>query len=151
MRLTSKTSYGIRALVDLAIMYSRKSPVSIRKISREEGISSIYLEQIFNRLKNHGIVKSIRGPRGGYMLARSPSEISVYDAIDALEGEVTSVGCRSGRIKGAACKQAGRCVSKEVWDEVTGQIQKTLKSFSLKCLAKRAIEIDPGKFEQEAP
>jgi Rrf2 family protein len=145
MRLTAKTSYAIRALIDLAIMYPGKRPVSIKDISAEEGISSTYLEQIFNRLKNAGIVKSVRGPRGGYVLAKPPVKISVYSAITALEGEVSSVGCRYGRAKGASCDQACRCASKEVWDEVTRQIQRTLESFSLGYLAGKAVEKDPGK------
>lgn len=149
MRLTAKTSYGIRALIDLAIMYDRKQPVSIKNISQEEDISSVYLEQIFNRLKNCGIVKSIRGPKGGYMLASPPAEVNVYDAINALEESVSSVGCRYGKAKKHGCGQAGQCASKEVWDEVTSQIQKTLKGFTLKYLAGRALEINPRKLEKD--
>ena len=149
MRLTAKTSYAIRALIDLAVMYRGKKPVSIKDISTEEGISSIYLEQIFNRLRKAGIVKSIRGPRGGYILAKPPVKISVYDAITALEGEVSSVGCRYGRREGASCGQACRCASKEVWDEVTRQIQRTLESFSLGYLAEKAVQKDPGKLARK--
>ena len=145
MKLTAKTSYGIRALIDLAVVYPQKRPVSIKAVSIEEGISRIYLEQIFNRLKNKGIVRSVRGPMGGYMLARPPKDITVYDAMIALEGGVSSVGCRYGRARGSKCEQACRCASKEVWDEVTKQIQITLERYSLDYLAKRALEKDPGK------
>jgi Rrf2 family protein len=148
MRLTTKTSYGIRALIDLAIMYRRKQPVSIKSISREEEVSDIYLEQIFNRLKNRGIVKSVRGPKGGYMLARDPAKVTVYDAIEALEGALSSVGCVSLSRPGRICSKAGKCASQEVWDEVTRQIQKTLEGFSMKDLAKRALEINPDKFKE---
>ena len=148
MKLTTKTSYGIRALIDLAIMYNDKKPIAIKNISSREDISSVYLEQIFNKLKNHGIVKSIRGPKGGYMLARDPEKVSVYDAIEALEGGVSSVGCVSGR-RNRKCIRSGKCASKEVWDEVTEQIQKTLGKFSLKYLAKRAVEIDPSNNEKD--
>ncbi len=141
MRLTTKTSYGIRALIDLAIMHGAGKPLTIKNISQREGISSVYLEQIFNKLKNHGIVKSVRGPKGGYILARDPEKVSVYDAIEALEGGVSSVGCVSERSK-KKCIRLGKCASKEVWDEVTRQIQKTLGSFSIGYLAKKAVEID---------
>jgi len=150
MRLTAKTSYAIRALIYLAIMYPGKSPVSIKDVSAEEGISRIYLEQIFNDLKNAGLVKSVRGPRGGYLLAKQPGKINVYEAITAIEGKVSSVGCRLERAGGRTCAQAGRCVSKEVWDEVTRRIQSTLEGFSLGYLAEKAVKKDPGKQRRRA-
>ena len=148
MRLTTKSSYGVRALINLAAVYKRKQPVSIRSISKEEGISTIYLEQIFNTLKNRGLVKSVRGPRGGYVLAKDPAKINVYEAIEILEGDVSSVRCVPKNGRGKTCAQLCNCASKEVWDELTLQIKKTLEGFSFKYLAERAIKIKPKKYFQ---
>ena len=147
MTVTTKSSYGVRALIDLAIMYRKKRPLSIGEISHEEGISNIYLEQIFNRLKNHGLVKSIRGPKGGYLLSEDPSGISVYDAVKALDGDIYSVGCVLEKRISRSCARTTGCASKEVWDEVAKQIRETLSRFSLEDLADRALEIKPDKLK----
>lgn len=143
MLLTTRSSYGIRALIHLAIAYGQKQqPVSVRRISKEEGLSGIYLEQIFSRLKGQGIVKSVRGPKGGYVLARDPSRVSVYEVVMALEGNVSPGKCARNR---TTCRRVGKCASKEVWDEVTRQITGTLERFNLRDLAGRTLEIDPNK------
>lgn len=148
MKLTTRSSYGVRALVNLAIMYDDGFPVSIKYLSKEEAISSVYLEQIFNLLKKQGIVKSVRGPKGGYTLAKDPCQISVYEVVIALEGRVSPARCFSDKKEMTVCKRAGRCASKEVWDEVARHIKGALENFSLKDLAKRALQIDPEKREK---
>lgn len=148
MKLTTKSSYGVRALIDLAVRYDKGEPVSTGRISREEGISNIYLEQIFNCLKKHGLVKSIRGPKGGYILARDPSKINVYEVVTALEGSVSLGRCVSGKGKEYVCKRASKCASKEVWDETARQIKGTLERFSLRDLADRTLEMNAGKSEK---
>jgi Rrf2 family protein len=146
MRLTTKTSYGIRALIDLAVVYKSGLPLSIKEISREEGISGIYLEQIFHRLRKEGFVESVRGPKGGYILSKKPSDLSVYKAVVALEGSVAPGRCsHHGKKTGKECARAAKCTSKEVWDEVARQIKNTLEKFSLDDMARRALELDPGK------
>ncbi|MFC1549009.1 RrF2 family transcriptional regulator [Candidatus Omnitrophota bacterium] len=145
MKLTTKSSYGIRALINLAIMHDNARPVTIKDISREEGISYVYLEQIFNRLKKQGIVNSIRGPKGGYVLSRDPSEVNVYEIISALEGVVYPGRCKAGRQDTAGCELATRCASKEVWDEVARQLRTVLEGFSLEDLASRALSKSPCK------
>jgi Rrf2 family protein len=126
-------------------MHGKKRPVSISSISKEEGISTIYLEQIFNVLKNRGLVKSVRGPKGGYVLAKDPAKVNVYEAINILEGDISSVRCMPKGGKGKTCARLCNCASKEVWEELTRQIEKTLKGFSLKYLADRAKKINPGR------
>jgi len=142
--LTTRSSYGVRGLIHLAIAHKKEDgrPVSAGRVSREEGISNTYLEQIFNRLKARGIVKSVRGPGGGYVLARDPSKISVYEVVMVLEGGISPGKCVGNR---KICTKAGRCASKEVWEEVAKQITGTLESFSLGDLAARALEMDPEK------
>ena len=148
MRLTTKTSYGIRALIDLAIMHESGKPLSIREISHEEGISDIYLEQIFHRLRRGGFIKSVRGPRGGYILSRDPAGLNVYEAVMALEGSIAPVRCSYKKKQCKPCTKATRCTSKEVWDEVARQIQVTLEKFSLASMARRALELDPDKLKK---
>ena len=148
MRLTSKSSYGIRALVDLAILHDGNKPVTLKKLAGEEGISLVYLEQIFNRLKKQGIVKSVRGPGGGYVLSRSPERVSIYDAVEALEGGMRSVGCISARRNGKSCARLGNCASREVWEEITVQLQEVLAGVSLGQMARRTLEKDPDKLKR---
>ncbi len=145
MKLTTKSAYGIRALIDLAIMYDSGRPVSIKDIAREEDISCVYLEQIFHRLRGKGIVRSVRGPKGGYILSRDPAELNAYEIVSALEGVVFPERCKSGKGKKDGCERSARCVSREVWDEVARQIKTVLERFSLRDLAGRALEITPCK------
>ncbi|MBD3379039.1 MAG: Rrf2 family transcriptional regulator [Candidatus Omnitrophica bacterium] len=141
MILTTRSSYGVRALINVAILHQSGKPVSVRTVAREEGISEIYLEQIFNCLKKRGILKATRGPRGGYALASDPAEITVYDVVMALEESLAPGKC-SGR-SGECCEKASRCVSKEVWDAVENNVKKTLMGYTLKSLAERAVEVNP--------
>ena len=146
MRLTTRSSYGVRALINLALAYDKKIPVSINEIAKEENISDDFLGQIFNQLKEQKIVKSIRGPKGGYVFAKDPSTVSVYDIVDILEGTVSAGRCASvNNQENTMCKRASLCASKEVWDEVDRKIKETLKNFTLSDLAKRAYKKDPGK------
>src|SRR5450759_3933895 len=92
MKLSTKSRYGLRALFDIAYN-SGNLPAQIQDISRRQEISPRYLEQIFQGLKRSGILKSKRGPQGGYCLTRSPAEITVKDIITATEGGVALVEC----------------------------------------------------------
>lgn len=92
LKLSTKGRYGLRALIDLA-QYSEETPVSITSISKRQDISERYLEQLMSMLKKAGIVKSIRGANGGYILARDAKEISVGEVLRALEGSLEPVEC----------------------------------------------------------
>ena len=92
MKLSTKGRYGLRAMIDLA-RYSEKEPVSIGSVAARQEISERYLEQLVALLKKAGLVKSIRGASGGYVLAKKPSEISVGDILRALEGSLEPVKC----------------------------------------------------------
>lgn len=151
MRLTTRSAYGIRALVQLAVVYDAKRPVPISDIARGEELPGVYLEQIFNRLKKGGLVKSTRGTRGGYMLSREPSKVSVFDAVTILEGKTSGSACIAHRGNRGVCVGTTQCVSKEVWDEVSRQVENTLRRFSLEDLAVRVAGTPPrekGKHEK---
>jgi Rrf2 family protein len=134
MRLTTRTSYGIRALINMAMTKDPARPVSLKDIARDEDISCVYLEQIFNRMKRAGVVTSVRGPKGGYVLAKDPSELTVLEVATAVEDKNPSEKCLCGKV---ACEKALKCASKRVWEEATDQTNLALSRHSLQQLAQR--------------
>ncbi len=137
MKLSTKSRYGLRALFDIAYN-SGNLPAQIQDISRRQDISPRYLEQIFQGLKRVGILKSKRGPQGGYYLTRSPEEITLRDIIQATEGGMVLVDCVSGkRRKKNACTFEGCCVTQTVWEEATDRLNDLFASMTLKTLCER--------------
>jgi Rrf2 family protein len=132
MKISKKSQYGLRAMVELASC-NKQDPVSARFISSQQDIPLQYLEQIFNRLKKEKLIKTIRGPRGGYLLARRPSEIKVRDVIKALEGDCSIIGCLLARPR-PSCNLANTCATKIFWKRLNDNINKILDSTNLKDL-----------------
>jgi len=131
MRLSTKSRYGVRALFDIAY-HSEVAPAQIKTISQRQGITPRYLEQIFQKLKRAGIVKSIRGPRGGYYLARKPEEIAVGDVIRAMEESIEPVFCaRPPKGRSRKCRHESKCVAQRVWIEAGQRLGDYLDSVSL--------------------
>ena len=131
MKLSTKSTYGLRAMVNIALEYKRGA-VSIKEISKKEGISSVYLEQLLNKLRRENLVKSVRGPMGGYMLSRSPAKITVRDIVETLEGNISPVDCASGRESWKAlCGKSKNCVAKIVWGKLAKAINDCLESVTL--------------------
>lgn len=117
MRITTTSRYGVRALFDVAY-HGGGQPTQIKDISRRQRISQRYLEQIFNKLLKAGLLKSRRGPRGGYMLARDPSEISISDIINAAQGPIVPVRCLDeDSPKSKGCDVIEGCITRHVWKE----------------------------------
>lgn len=129
MKLSTKGRYGLRALIDLA-QYSGTDPVSITSISDRQGISERYLEQLMSMMKKAGLVTSIRGANGGYMLAKDLEEISVGDVLRALEGNLEPVEC-SALHPEEGCKAADSCVTKYVWQRINESINQTVDEMKL--------------------
>jgi Rrf2 family protein len=129
LKLSTKGRYGLRALIDLA-QYSENEPVSITSIAGRQGISERYLEQLMAMLKKNGLVKSIRGAGGGYVLAKNLEEISVGDVLRALEGNLEPVEC-SGLNPDEGCKSAESCVTKYVWQRINNSINQTVDEIKL--------------------
>jgi Rrf2 family protein len=134
MRLSTKSRYGLRALFDIAYNAGTQ-PAQIQDISRRQDISPRYLEQIFQGLKKNGILKSKRGPQGGYCLAKSPEEITVRAVIEATEGDTLLVDCTSK--KKGECHFDGSCVTQTVWEESNRQLNEFFESITLKTLCER--------------
>jgi len=120
MKLSTKGRYGLRALIDLA-MYSEDEAVSIASIAARQNISESYLEQLVGKLRNAGLVVSIRGAGGGYKLAKRAQEISVGDILRALEGNLKAVEC-PGIKEENGCQSADLCVTKYVWQKINDSI-----------------------------
>ncbi len=116
MKLSSKGRYAVMALADLA-KFDPDEPISLRDISLRQGISLVYLEQLFLKLKKNKIVNSVRGYKGGYSLNRSPSEINISEVFLAVEEKVKTVGCEKHSNKGCNGKNV-KCITHNLWDEL---------------------------------
>lgn len=128
MKLSTKGRYGLKAMIDLAD-YSEEAPQSIMCIAKRQSLSDSYLEQLMAKLKRAGLVESIRGAAGGYVLARQSSEISVGDILRALEGDLKPVDCMG--IRGEKCKTGDYCPTRMVWQRIDESIQSTIDSIYL--------------------
>ena len=120
MKLSSKGRYAVMALADLA-KFDANEPVSLRDISLRQGISLVYLEQLFLKLKKNKIVSSVRGKRGGYTLNKNASEINISEVLSAVEEKIKTVGCEKHSKKGCNGKSA-KCITHNLWDELEDYI-----------------------------
>ena len=120
MKLSSKGRYAVMALADLA-KFDPNEPVSLRDISLRQGISLVYLEQLFLKLKKSKIVSSIRGKKGGYVLNKNASEINISEVLSAVEEKIKTVGCEKHSKKGCNGKSA-KCITHNLWDELEDYI-----------------------------
>lgn len=136
MKISTKGRYGLRAFVDLA-RYSEETPVSISSISERQGISEKYLEQLMTLLKKAGLVKSIRGACGGYILARSAEEISAGDVLRALEGDLELAACAAYQA-GEGCDSQDICVTKYVWKKINDSIADTVDQIRISELVEQS-------------
>ncbi|PLY02536.1 MAG: transcriptional regulator [Desulfuromonas sp.] len=134
MSLSTKAQYAVRALVSLH-MNGDGNPVSIKEISKWEGISLSYLEQLFVKLRRGKIVRSIRGPGGGYVLARPAGEIRVDQIIDSVEESLVPVSCMG---TDGSCSCTNECVTQNVWQELGNRVRGFLSSITLEDLTRDA-------------
>ena len=145
MRLTTKSRYGTRMVLDLALN-STGSPVRLSEISKRQGISLKYLEKLIRELKMAGLVKSVRGPYGGYMLAKPTKDISVGDIVRVLEGSETITDCTENDDVCGRCTQAGECMTQYIWAETGKAMFEKLDSFKIDQLIQRSNEIIKGVY-----
>jgi Rrf2 family transcriptional regulator, cysteine metabolism repressor len=138
LKLSKKGLYGVKALYELAKNYGG-SPVKIREISDRQGLPLQFLEQVLCQLKNEGIVVSIRGVKGGYVLSRPPADISIGDAVRALEGPIALCDChlKSG-VKVTQIKQM-HCVSTNIYRHLEKKVEQAFDSVSLRELAEQDV------------
>jgi len=137
MKITQKGEYGLHALLELAGRYG-EGPLQSALIAERRRVPVAYLQQIMLSLQRAGLVHSERGPRGGHELARPPAEISLLEAIQALEGSTAAAACME---PGAPiCAQHDRCVLLPIWREVDEAVQRILSGVSLADLVRRERE-----------
>jgi Rrf2 family iron-sulfur cluster assembly transcriptional regulator len=134
MRLTTKGRFAVTAMIDVA-MHGTKAPVTLAGVSQRQKISLSYLEQLFGKLRRHGLVESVRGPGGGYRLARGAEAISVAEVIVAVDEPIDATQC-AGR---ESCKDDGRCVTHELWANLNAHIFSFLRSVTLAGLLRSGI------------
>lgn len=130
MKLTTKGRYGLRAVLDLAVN-TEDEAVALSQIAERQGISMNYLEQLIAKLKKSGIVQSIRGAQGGYMLAMPPDQISVGDILRALEGDLNPVDCSELNNDETPCSNSDTCVTKYVWKRISDSINSAVDGIKL--------------------
>ncbi|MCP5420305.1 MAG: Fe-S cluster assembly transcriptional regulator IscR [Gammaproteobacteria bacterium] len=126
MKLSTKGRYAVTAMMDLAI-HDAYGPVTLAEISQCQGISLSYLEQLFAKLRKHGLVEGVRGPGGGYRLARSAGQVTVAEIITAVDERFDATRC-GGREN---CQQGRRCLTHELWSELSQQILSFLEGITL--------------------
>ena len=143
MRLTTKGRYGVRAVLNLAATYANR-PISIKKIAGEEGISPEFLEQIFFKLKKSGIISSVRGPGGGFLLTKKPGEVTIKDILDAV-GEPTFPTPCTDPDDPDRCERKEICRTTKTWQAFNDTINSFLTGLTLKDI----LEESGDKFSEE--
>ena len=141
MKLSTRSRYGTRAMLDIAINYE-KGPVSVKSMAHRQGISVKYLEQIIPLLKMAGLIRSVRGAGGGYTLSKDVHQIKLRDIIDALEGSMFPVDCVDNP---EICDRAKKCVTYEIWKNIQDTINNMLDSLTLADMVERQLKINSTK------
>ena len=132
MKLTTKGRYAVTAMLDLALHYGN-GPITLSDIAQRQGISLSYLEQLFSRLRKRSLVASVRGPGGGYSLGKEASEIYVGEVISAVDENMDTTRCHGAH----NCQNNERCLTHDLWSDLSNQIYNYLNNISLQDLMDR--------------
>jgi Rrf2 family transcriptional regulator, cysteine metabolism repressor len=136
MKISTRARYGLRFVMELAANYGKRA-LYLKDIARSQDISEKYLSQIVIDLKAAHLIDAFRGAHGGYVLAKTPAEVSVYDIVAVLEGDLTLVDCARNP---ALCSRASHCISHEVWHKLGQVMIETLEAITLADLLERQKE-----------
>ncbi len=147
MKLSTKGRYAVMALVDLASV-SSSQPISLADIAERQEISLSYLEQLFAKLRRGGLVNSVRGPGGGYLLAHGPRGTRISDIILAVDEPIRATRCTPGQPFGCRSNK-GRCLTHDLWEELGNQIYLYLSSVTLADVVDRSVLGTSGLFRPE--
>jgi len=142
MKLNSKGRYAVMALADLA-KNNDKKPTNLKEISLRQGISISFLEQLFLKLRKNNLVKSARGPSGGYVLSRPPEEIKLLNIINAVDEKIKTLKCKKESKKGCNGKSV-KCITHNLWDDLEAHINNFFEKNTL-----RDILYKETKYEQK--
>ncbi len=140
MKISTKGRYALRLMLDLALN-SGGAAIPLRDVAQRQGISDKYLEQIVTQLSRSGLVRSVRGAGGGYLLTRPPEQYTVGEILRALEGNLAPVSCVDGS---SCCDRADRCVTVEVWRDIQAAVSGVVDNLTLADLVRRYYEKCPG-------
>lgn len=143
MKLSTRARYGIRAMIEITL-HGNGRPVDLNEISKKQGLSKKYLHALLVQLKNAGLLASVRGNAGGYLLAKSPKEINLLKIFEALEGSVELVDCVA---RGQVCSRAGDCIARAFWARLSLVIRNELSSTTLADLMEESKEQARGCYE----
>ena len=146
MKLSTKGRYAVTAMLDLAL-HDPARPVPLTEIANGQGLSLSYLEQLFARLRRRGLVEGMRGPGGGYRLARPATEISVADIITAVDENVDVTRC-AGR---EDCQDGERCLTHDLWTDLSRQLYEFLDSITLERLVRRPAVQEVAERQEPRP
>ncbi len=138
MKLTSKGRYAVMAMADLA-KNNAKDPTSLTEISLRQGISISFLEQLFLKLRKDNLVKSVRGPLGGYVLNKPPEEIKLLSIISAVDEKIKTVKCRKESKKGCNGKSI-KCITHNLWDDLETHINQFFEDNTLNDVLFREVK-----------
>lgn len=147
MKLSTKGRYAVMAMVDLAAQ-DRERPVTLADIAERQEISLSYLEQLFAKLRRGGLVKSVRGPGGGYLLAFTPGETRIADIILSVDEPIRATRCTPGQPFGCRSNRT-RCLTHDLWEELGSQIYLYLSSVTLADVVQKRIIGTSGLFPRE--
>lgn len=139
MKLSTKARYGLRAMVDLAL-HCDQHPVPRKDIARRQDISPHYMEQLFAKMRDAGLIEAIRGPGGGYLLSKSPEEITVGAVIRAVDEVLAAVPCLRTESP-LECDRAPTCVTRRLWKDLGDRTDEFLESRTIQDLCDEAREI----------
>ncbi|MDI3540675.1 HTH-type transcriptional regulator CymR [Koleobacter methoxysyntrophicus] len=140
MKLSTKGRYGVRAMFDLAQHYGQ-GPIPLNSIAQRQNISEPYLEHLISSLRKGGLVRSIRGAQGGYMLAKKPSDITVGDIIRILEGPLAPTECVAEGEHAVQCENANNCITRGVWEKVRNGLKEVMDSITLQDMCDKAAKL----------
>ena len=136
MKMSTKGRYGLRVMTELAKRFGT-GPVLVDSIATTQDISTNYIHVLVAALKSAGLVRSVRGPNGGYELTRDPATVSALDVVRVLEGPCTPVDCLADP---KICPRASTCATRDVWTEIGTAVEEVLKRFTLAALVERQKE-----------
>lgn len=137
MQVSSKGKYSVRAVLDIA-QHSEGAPVPLAAISQREGISLLFLEQLFQQLRKGNIVKSVRGAHGGYVLAREASEITIGEIVRLIESPLYTSSCFSKEESVDDCRISSSCISGAIWKQLAEHVDSFLDSITVADLANKS-------------
>jgi len=143
MKLSTRTRYGVRAALELAESAGRR-PLQLKTIAQHQEISLKYLEQLMAMLRSAGFVRSVRGSKGGYVLAKPPSQIKLSDIFNCLEGPVITAECVQSD---NYCARSADCVAKQVWAQVQQAVTNVLESITLQDLVDKAKDKKTSNYQ----